>query len=57
VAQFVHMDSGGNTIEVDAAVIGAGLKIDPRPFSASCASRKLRVYANEGSRKTLGYFD
>ena len=54
MSQLVHMESGSSTIEVDAAVIGEGLKIDPSAVQLLMREAKITSLCERGIAEDAG---
>ena len=61
MAALIHIDTGSNTIEVDAALVGEGLKIDPSAVQrlmreSEITSRCERGVAEDAGLMRLTFF-
>ena len=61
MAALIHIDTGSNTIEVDAAIVGEGLKIDPSAVQrlmreSEITSRSERGVAEDAGLMRLTFF-
>jgi Family of unknown function (DUF6522) len=54
MAQLVHIDSGSNTLEVDAAIIGEGLKVDPSAVQRLMRQSEITSRCERGVAEDAG---